>query len=73
MKKVLVALAVLSLFIGCVDNFQPVSTPTNSDTQPSTNPAAAVKKIKEKVQGTLEQIKLRDQNLQDLANGVDEQ
>ena len=72
MKKVLVAMAVLSLFIGCADNSQPVSTPANSDTQPSTNPGAAVKKIRENVQGTLDQIKLRDQNLQDLANGEDE-
>ena len=72
MKKVLVTLAALSLLTGCADNAQPVSTPANPDTQPSSNPAAAVKNIKKNVQGTLDQIKLRDQNLQDLANGEDE-
>ena len=72
MKKVLVALAALSLSIGCVDNTQSVNTPATGDTQPSSNPAAAAKNIKENVQGTLDQIKLRDQNLQDLANGEDE-
>jgi hypothetical protein len=72
----LIAIATLTTIIsltGCKN--QPVETNAGAETKPATlvDPATSIKKIKANVQGTLDQIKLRDQGLQDLANGVDGQ
>ncbi len=72
----LIAIAALTTIIsitGCDD--QPVETNAAAESQPapSANPATSIKKIKANVQGTLDQIKLRDQGLQNLANGADGQ
>jgi len=72
----LIAIATLTTIIsltGCKN--QPVETNAGAETKPaaSVNPATSIKKIKANVQGTLDQIKLRDQGLQNLANGVDGQ
>ena len=71
----LIAIATLTTIIsltGCKN--QPVETNTGAETKPaaSVDPAASIKNIKSNVQGTLDQIKMRDQGLQDLANGEDE-
>lgn len=71
----LIAIATLTTTIsitGCSD--QPVETNTNTETKPaaSAGPATSINNIKGNVQGTLDQIKIRDQGLQDLANGEDE-
>ena len=70
----LIAIATLTAIIsitGCKD--QPVETNAGAETNPaaSGDPATSIKNIKANVQGTLDQIKIRDQGLQDLANGVD--
>lgn len=72
----LIALATLTTIIsitGCND--QPVETNAAAEAEPaaSVDPATSINNIRENVQGTLDQIKLRDQGLQDLANGVDGQ
>jgi hypothetical protein len=72
----LIAIATLTTIIsltGCKD--QPVETNTGAETKPAAlvDPATSIKKIKANVQGTLDQIKLRDQGLQNLANGADGQ
>jgi hypothetical protein len=64
----LIAIAALTTIIsitGC--NNQPVETNAAAE-----SPATSIKNIKSNVQGTLDQIKIRDQGLQDLANGEDE-
>ena len=71
----LIAIATLTTIIsitGCKD--QPVETNAGAENKPAAvaNPAASIKSIKANLQGTLDQIKTRDQGLQDLANGVDE-
>jgi len=71
----LIAIAMLATIIsitGCKD--QPVETNTGAENKPAAlaGPAASIKSIKANLQGTLDQIKTRDQGLQDLANGVDE-
>ena len=70
----LIVIATLTTIIsitGCND--QPVETNAAAENQPapSASPATSIKNIKSNVQGTLDQIKLRDQGLQDLANGED--
>lgn len=70
----LIAVAALTTIIsitGCGD--QPVESNAAAENQPasSANPATSIKNIKSNVQGTLDQIKIRDQGLQDLANGED--
>ena len=70
----LIAIATLSTIIsitGCND--QPVETNAGAEAEPAAavDPATSINNIRENVQGTLDQIKLRDQGLQDLANGVD--
>ena len=71
----LIAIAALTTIIsitGCND--QPVETNAAAESQPApaVDPATSIKNIKSNVQGTLDQIKIRDQGLQDLANGEDE-
>jgi hypothetical protein len=70
----LIAIATLTTIIsitGCND--QPVETNAGAEAEPaaSLNPATSINSIKENVQGTLDQIKIRDQGLQNLADGVD--
>ena len=70
----LIAIAALTTIIsitGCND--QPVETNAGAEAKPaaSVDPATSINSIRENVQGTLDQIKIRDQGLQDLANGVD--
>ena len=69
----LIAIAALTTIIstsGC-DQGSP-SPPPESEPAASASPATSIKNIKSNVQGTLDQIKIRDQGLQDLANGEDE-
>ena len=70
----LIAIAALTTIIsitGCND--QPVETNAGAEAKPaaSVDPAPSINNIRDNVQGTLDQIKIRDQGLQDLANGVD--
>ena len=68
----LIAIATLTTIIsitGCND--QPVETNAGAEPAASVDPATSISNIRENVQGTLDQIKIRDQGLQDLANGVD--
>jgi hypothetical protein len=71
----LIAISTLTAIIwivGC--NNQTVETNAGAESKPaaSVDPATSIKNIKANVQGTLDQIKSRDQALQDLANGEDE-
>ena len=71
----LIAIATLTAIIsitGCTH--QTVETNAGAGSKPaaSVDPATSIKNIKANVQGSLDQIKSRDQALQDLANGVDE-
>ena len=70
----LIAIAALTTIIsitGCDDEPVETNAAVESQPAPSGNPATSIKNIKSNVQGTLDQIKLRDQGLQDLANGED--
>jgi len=69
----LIAIAAVTTIIsitGCNQGLP--SPPPESEPAASASPATSIKNIKSNVQGTLDQIKIRDQGLQDLANGEDE-
>ncbi|MBT3889703.1 MAG: hypothetical protein HN617_07595 [Planctomycetaceae bacterium] len=71
----LIAIATLTTIVsitGCNNQAVETNVPTETKPAASVDPAASIKNIKSNVQGTLDQIKSRDQGLQDLANGVDE-
>ena len=73
----LIAIAALTTIIsitGC-NQGSPLEPNAAAEAEPaaSADPATSINNIRENVQGTLDQIKLRDQGLQDLANGVDGQ
>ncbi|MCS5629360.1 MAG: hypothetical protein NZ744_00930 [Pirellulaceae bacterium] len=72
----LIAIAALTTIIsitGC-NQGSPLEPNAAAEAEPaaSASPATSIKNIKSNVQGTLDQIKIRDQGLQDLANGEDE-
>ena len=68
MKKLFVLILIVAV-MGCTSQDQEESQGTIESEQNSvSSPADAVKNIKNNVQGTLDQIKARDQQQQDLAN-----
>jgi len=69
MIKKLSLLIVLLVFSGCTSHDESEVQKTNeAQSNSASSPADAIKNIKNNVQGTLDQIKARDQQQQDLAN-----
>ncbi|MBT4695036.1 MAG: hypothetical protein HOB73_16995 [Planctomycetaceae bacterium] len=70
----LIVIATLTTIIsitGCTDQSVETNAAAEAEPDASLAPATSINNIKANVQGTLDQIKIRDQGLQDLANGED--